>query len=120
MEIVFSEDEAPARARFLTELFHPHGTLSWYLTFTLGILRLVRAVTSDGIPLYTIGHSRRDLVANILASVTKLLKTTPNPSPATWANVRAAKMYFSADENVKKEYRKQVARLVRRSVEGDD
>jgi len=101
VEIVFSEDEAPARVRFLTELFHPH-------------------VTRDGVPLLTLGQMRRDLVANLLNALVKLLKTNPNPSPATWANIEAAKMYFSNDADVKKEYRKKVARLVRKSVEGDE
>ena len=78
------------------------------------------AVTSDGIPFYLVAPARRGLVATILTSIIKLLKANPNPSPATWANVQAAKMYFSNDDEVKKEYRKKVARLVRKSVEGDE
>jgi ubiquitin-conjugating enzyme E2 Z len=101
VDIIFSEEEAPPRVRFLTEVFHPH-------------------VTSDGIPFYMITQTRRDLVATILNAIIKLLKANPNPSPATWANSQAAKMYFSNDEDVKKEYRKRVARLVRKSVEGDE
>jgi len=101
IEIIFSEEEAPARVRFLTEMFHPH-------------------ITADGIPYYQVASPRRDLVVTILTAVVKLLKANPNPSPATWANPSAAKMYFSSDDNVKKDYKKRVARLVRKSVEGDE
>jgi len=59
-------------------------------------------------------------VSTVLNAIIKLLKVNPNPSPATWVNPQAAKMYFSNDEEAKKQYRKKVACLVRKSVEGDE
>jgi len=99
VEIVFSEDEAPPRIRFLTEMFWPQ-------------------ITSDGIPFLVQGSGRRDLVEGILNALLKLLKTEPNSSPATWTNPEAARLCFSNDEEARKEFRKRVARCVAKSVEG--
>ncbi len=60
------------------------------------------------------------MVVTVLNALVKLLKAAPNPSPATWVNPEAARMYFSSDEATKKEYKKRVARCVRNSVEGSD
>jgi len=101
VELVFYSGEtgdAPPRVRFTTSMFHPH-------------------ISPDGVPFLLIPQGLREPVVPILKGLKKLFTDEIKSSPATWANYEAAKMNFSKDPNTVKEYKKQVARCVRRSTE---
>jgi len=97
-EIVFDDDEG-FRLKFLTDIFNPH-------------------VSTDGVPFYRLSKDSLKPVFTTLTSVMKMISGKPNPNAIAWLNKEAADLYFSNDDQKKAEYRKQVSRCVRRSVEG--
>jgi len=98
VELVFNDSDAPPRIRFTTSMFHPH-------------------INPEGVPFFLVQQGLREPVVPILKCLKKLFTDEINSSPATWANYEAATMCFSKDPNTVKEYKKQVAKCVRRSTE---
>jgi ubiquitin-protein ligase len=99
IEFVFCEDpsEIP-RIRFLTPMFHPN-------------------ISPAGHPWFSIITGKHDSMVFYLHSLKKLLVNEPSPSPATWINEEAAKLYFSKDPDGRAQWKKKARTLARRSVE---
>ena len=57
-------------------------------------------------------------VASLLSSLANLLLADPSPEPATHLNPEAAALVFSRSDDEKKEYKRQVKKLVQRSMDG--
>jgi len=80
-------------------MFHPH-------------------INKDGIPFIPLDFKNREPVQYILRALLNLLKQPINSSPATWANVEAAKMFFAVNNpDMQREYKRRVVRCLRNSVE---
>eukprot|EP01104_Vermistella_antarctica_P013608 TRINITY_DN4150_c0_g1_i1.p1 TRINITY_DN4150_c0_g1~~TRINITY_DN4150_c0_g1_i1.p1 ORF type:complete len:422 (+),score=91.97 TRINITY_DN4150_c0_g1_i1:196-1461(+) len=99
MEMVFMDEAEVPRMKFTTSMYHPH-------------------ISEDGVPYVTYVPNERDPVIPVIKAVRALLSNRIHSSPSTWANIPAAKLYFSKDDEEKKLFKRNVGRCVRRSVEG--
>eukprot|EP01100_Stratorugosa_tubuloviscum_P012516 TRINITY_DN596_c2_g1_i1.p1 TRINITY_DN596_c2_g1~~TRINITY_DN596_c2_g1_i1.p1 ORF type:complete len:422 (-),score=153.49 TRINITY_DN596_c2_g1_i1:50-1315(-) len=95
VEIIFSNDDSPARVRFITQMFHPQ-------------------ITPCGIPYILVPTGVRELVKPIASLLVNLLKSPINSNQVTWLNIEAATLAFGNDEQ-KRQFRSQVSNVVRRS-----
>jgi len=99
VEVVFpeSKDEYP-RVRFKTPMFHPN-------------------ISPSGYPCVHIPTGKQDSIDFIFKSVKTILAEEPCPSSATWVNLEAAEMCFSADPDKHKQWRRKCKQLARQSME---
>ncbi|KAJ3297544.1 hypothetical protein HDU79_003051 [Rhizoclosmatium sp. JEL0117] len=87
--------EIMPRVQFSTDVFHPN-------------------VSVDGFPFYSV--KKPEDVRQHLKALLNLFYGTPDPSPATHINTRAAKMYLEGEKG-RKDYNRNCRRCAQRSLE---
>ena len=94
VEIVFPEaqEELP-RVRFLTPMFHPN-------------------ISPSGYPWFALPVDKANNVEYLLTSLRNMLTSEPNPSPATWLNEEAAKLFFAKSLEDRQQYAVKVSELL--------
>lgn len=92
------------RVRFISAMFHPN-------------------ISPDGIPyvsLLLLWHAlpqRQRLLKALLVDLIRLLVKPPDPEPVTHLNAQAASLFFSANDDERKDYQRRARRCAQRSNE---